>query len=135
MRKILLITLIFIAFTPAFSQSNLEINICGNTENTITKQDINEKTISQTELLKCTELFVNDTNWKVNFFTFIFVSKKDGAEDTVMQLNMKGNKLSERMIVIIKKYNPDKIYIEKIELINSKEEFTTGKPLILILKD
>ncbi|PCJ23278.1 MAG: hypothetical protein COA97_11960 [Flavobacteriales bacterium] len=135
MKKIFFITLAFIAFTPVFSQSNLEINICGNTNNTIVKEKINEKTISQSALLKCTELVVNDTNWKVNFFIFSFVSTKEGEEDTVFELNMKGNRLSERMTMVIKKYNPKKIYIENIEIVNTKNEFGTGKPLILIIED
>jgi hypothetical protein len=130
MKKIVLTLLVFSAFISTFAQSNFEVNVCGNTDNVTVKEKIVEMVISQAELLKCPELQINNKDWEIETYVFSITT-----EGTVYDMVGKGNKLMERMLFLIKKFNPEKIYLEKFNLINGDKKSEAVKPLILIVKN
>jgi hypothetical protein len=119
MKKILFTILAIALFVPTFAQSDLTITICGNTE----------KVIPLAKITECGELFVNNENWKVESFKISIA-----IGDKVIEMNNKGNKLSEKMINVIKESNPDKVFIENIQLVSQDSQTATIKALVLTIK-
>ena len=132
MKKIILIVLVIAAFTPSFAQKGVTVSLCGNNDNVTEKEKIIEKTVKIAKLLDCPEMTATH-NWNVSSFVFSILIKGSGKDDTVMELTGAGNKLTERMLVLIKKYNPKKIYLEKLSLTKGDEKFNITKPLVLLV--
>ena len=128
MKNLLFTLLTTIAFTSLNAQSNLAINICGNTDGITTKKEAVELTMSQEKLLECPDLLANDKDWTVNYFVFSI-----HIEGSMYEMKESSNKLSKRMMALIKKYNPKKIYLKKIQLIKGEETSTDVLPLILLM--
>lgn len=128
--KNLFFALLFTISLPTFAQSDLIVNLCDN--NLITDNPkYNTITLSQEELFNCNTLIVNDTNYTVNSFTISFQNK---GEDVVYEMISKGNKMNITMLSEIKKHSPKKIFVEKIQLLNSDQKKITTIPLILYIK-
>lgn len=133
MKKILLTLLALFLINIAFSQKGVNFEICGN------KSEVKEGkkgsfiaiTISQEKLLECLEIKTNDNELKVVSFS-LGMTSASGKE--YVEVNTKGNNLSEKMISTIKKHNPDKIYIEKIIVENKSGEASQAGFFKLYLK-
>lgn len=110
MKKLALTSLLLIAFLFSFSQEQVEVNFCGYTD-----------TISITKFEDCFELSSNNSDWTVLSFD---ITLADGK--TSITLHGQNAGLSETMRVTIKEQKPEKIYIEKIKIVNS----STGETAI-----
>jgi hypothetical protein len=128
MKNLLLILLTSIAFTSVNAQSNLTVNLCENTDGVTVKEKMIEMTISQEKLLECTKLLSSDKSWRVSNFTFSIK-----IEGSVYEIKAEGNEINKRMIILIKKYNPEKIYLEKFKLVKGEETSTDALPLVLLM--
>jgi hypothetical protein len=128
MKNLLFILLVTFAFTSVNAQSNLTVNICGNTDGITVNEKAIEMTLSQEKLLECSDLLTNNKDWKVSYFVFAI-----HIEGSMYEMKETGNKLSKRMIALITKYNPKKIYLQKIKLVKGEETFTDVLPLILLM--
>ena len=128
MKNLLFILLTSIAFTSVNAQTNLAVTVCENAGVTSTNKEAIEVNISQEKLLKCNELLSNDAAWKVNSFVFAI-----HIEGSMYEMKGAGNMLSKRMIALITKYNPEKIYLEKIKLVKGEETSTDVLPLVLLM--
>ncbi|PJA07346.1 MAG: hypothetical protein COX70_07115 [Flavobacteriales bacterium CG_4_10_14_0_2_um_filter_32_8] len=117
MKKLFLTLLVITAITPVFAQTDLAVNLCGNTEN-----------ITKNQLLACLEIQTNTEGWKIESFTF---SVK--VNDVITEVVGTGNKISERMLFLINKFSPEKIYLEKFILTNGEIKSDVVKPLILLV--
>jgi hypothetical protein len=130
MKNTLLAFLILFTFNTAFSQSDLGINLCGDTGNIINKKKSDVTTISKEAFLNCAKIMTNNTHLTVVSFSIGMSVGNDYQE-----IKITGNKLNEKVITSIKDYKPSKLYIEQVELSSKKGTIHVGKPLIVILKN
>jgi hypothetical protein len=128
MKNLLFILLTTIAFISVNAQSTVAVNICGNNGSVTADNKGIEITISQEKLLECNDLLTSNADWKVSYFVFAI-----HIEGSMYEMKETGNKLSKRMIALITKYNPKKIYLEKIQLVKGEETSTDVLPLILLM--
>ncbi len=117
MKKLILTLLVITVFTPIFAQTDLVVNLCGNTEK-----------ITKTQLLECLEIQTTNKEWKIESFTFSIK-----VDDVVTEVAGTGNKISERMLFLINKFSPEKIYLEKFILTNGEIKSEGVEPLILLV--
>jgi len=125
MKKALLLFSIFIISLAGFSQSDLVLNFCNNTP---TKE--NKITLSIAQLTECSDLIPNNKDLTVVSFSVAMMAGNDALE-----IEVKGNKLTQKVIATIKRINPSKFYVEKIKL--SSEKGTTqfiGAHTVIIKK-
>ena len=132
MKKILFTLVILFAFITTFSQSDLEVSLCGDTKNTTKKETSNVKKIDLETLYRCSELYSENPDFLITSYTISMVMAND---EGVVEINVQGNKLDERARNLINKNNPKKIYIEQINLVNSKGINSKGISLVIILNN
>lgn len=116
-----LIASIFLCFSLClYSQNEYIVNICNKTSNSF----------SQKELFDCPQLYNENKNWQVESFEMLILIDNT----SVIDIQNTGNELNSEMIALIKKYNPNKIFIEKIILINNKGESVRAGSLVIEIK-
>ena len=118
MKNLLLVVTLFLSI-DSFAQQDLNLSICEISAKEIVtnKNTSNVIVISQQKLLNCLEIGINNKTWKISSFSLGMVAGKD-----YLEINTKGNRLNDKMVEAIKKYNPEKIYIEKIVASNNSDE-------------
>lgn len=127
MKKIFFTLAILFTINAAFSQSDLGINLCGNTQNVIKKNNV--IIISKEDFFNCSEVTANNEN-----LTIVSFSLGISAGDNYIEISVIGNEISEKVIATIKKYNPSKLYIEKIKLSSKKGVIQSVGAFTIILK-
>jgi len=130
MKKTLFILLILLSTNAAFSQSNTGISFCGDKNNTVEKEKITEITLTREELLACRKLTVNDENFKITS-----CSVGMDAAGNYVEVKLNGRYFSGELLGTIKKTNPKKMYVEKVQLVDKDGNKKVGKPLAIIIKD
>lgn len=110
MKKALILLSILVISLTSFAQSDTGINLCGIKETT---PQVTTLTIDQ--LTECGELTANNEHLTVVSFSISMAAGEDFKE-----FKITGNKLTEKTLVAIKKYNPPKFYIENIKLSSKK---------------
>jgi len=128
MKKLFVTLLSILAFSTAFSQTNLIISVCNGDVKTENPK-FNTQTISLEKLLTCNELTANIEHYMIQSFQFSITKNK-----TVYEIKLEGNKFDERMLALLKEHNPDKVYLEKIISINESGEAVNTKDLILMIE-
>ena len=128
MKNLLFILLATFVFSTVNAQSDVTVNICGNTDDVTVTEKAITMTISQEKLLECPELLSNNKDWTVSYFVFAI-----HIEGSMYQLKEPSNKISKRMIALIKKYSPKKIFLEKIQITKGEEISTDVLPLVLLM--
>lgn len=126
---IIIITLLISA--SLYAQDNLTVTLCNQKvqKKETKKSTYNYISLTQSKLLECLELKTNDNKWHVSSFSIGFVVGSD-----YLELNTKGNTITEKMVETIKNHNPEKIYLEKITLLNKTNEGTRVPPLVIEIK-
>ena len=130
MKKYIFTLLTIVAVNTAFSQDKADITLCRNTDNVVKFEKWNKKTIDKASLLKCSELYSTDANFKVKSFKVGITT----MENDYVVLTIEGNSLNEKAKALINKHNPKAVYIEQVNLIDQKGNASLGKPLTILLK-
>ncbi|MGB0888324.1 MAG: hypothetical protein ACPGSL_09395 [Vicingaceae bacterium] len=131
MKKTLFILIALFTINVAFSQTNDGLMLC----NTPSAKKVSEKgtsyVISTTikQLIECSEIFTKSSDFKIKSFSLGMLSGED-----YISVTTDGYRLSDRMIALIQKNQPKRIYVEKINLINGKGEVTKSANLTLNIK-
>mgnify|MGYP006921588532 CR=1 FL=1 len=127
MKKILIALISVFVLSTAFAQSNATVSMCNAA---VKSEKVNTATLTLEELLKCNQLASIDKTHYIQSFTFSIKT----ANKTVHEIKTDGNKLTEKMIALIKEHKPEKIYLEDIVVINQAGEAINTKALILTIK-
>lgn len=131
MKKTLFVLIALFTINIAFAQNDNSIMLCNNNAG----KQVTEKgttyilSTTITQLLKCGEFNLTNSSFKITSFTLGMTS-----EGNYISVNTEGYNLSDKMIALIKKNEPKKIYIEKINVINNSGTKSVINPLTLILK-
>ena len=114
MKKTLFTLIALFTINVAFSQTNDGLMLC----NTPSAKKVSEKgtsyVISTTikQLIECSEIFTKSSDFKIKSFSLGMLSGED-----YISVTTDGYRLSDRMIALIQKNQPKRIYVEKINLI------------------
>ena len=119
MKKLLFTILTIFFISPVFAQSGVKVGLCGKYP----------KSTSESKLLKCAELTVNNEDWEIKTFT---IEISMGSK--IIRETADGNEFNGKMYTLIKKLSPKKVYFEKIELVNKKSNKREVKSFDVTLK-
>lgn len=102
----------------AFSQSDLTLNLCGNSDK-----------ITFPKLENCRSINVTEDGYKVFGFTVSFT-----FNGMISEHKLNNNELTDEVISLISNHKPEKIYIENANVIDVTGEAHAAKPLILTME-
>lgn len=107
MKNLTLLAVVLFFTLSVFSQEKVTLTICEKSTNQI----------NISHLIECKMLGVDNSNYKVLSFSIGWAS-----DDNYIESKMDDNTISDKAIELIKKSNPDILYVEQIVLINKKGE-------------
>jgi HKD family nuclease len=83
------------------------------------------------EIIKCKTLKANDPNFTIKSFQFSYQTPYKTISPEII---IEGNEISSEMLAHIKRYKPNKIWINKIELVNpdGKTQWTRALTINII---
>ena len=120
MKKIILAIIAVVINITIYANDDLKMHFC----------DGNSKTISEKELLECDKVTLNSDVWKIKSF---YIGYTVGGD--FKSVKVAGDKFPESISHSIKAHSPDKIFFEKILLINGNgEEKEMPTQVIIITK-
>lgn len=115
MKKITTFALGLFIATSVFSQSELSLNLCGNSDK-----------IAFSKLENCHSILVTEDGYKVYGFTVSFE-----FNGMISEHKLENNELSPKVIQEISNHKPSKIFIENANVIDVNGEKVAAKPLII----
>jgi len=118
MKKITALTFGFLIAASAFCQSELSLNVCGNSDK-----------IAFSKLENCHSINVTEDGYKVFGFKVSYI-----YGDMLTEHKLENSELTDEVIKDIAAYKPEKIYIENANVIDVTGETHTAKPLILTME-
>ncbi|MBW6483148.1 MAG: hypothetical protein K0B10_08800 [Vicingaceae bacterium] len=121
MKKITALTFGLFIAVSAFCQSELSLNVCGNSDK-----------IAFSKLENCHSINVTEDGYKVFGFKVSYVHGNKG--DTITEHKLENSELTDEVIKEIAAYKPKKIYIENANVIDVTGEAHASKPLILTVE-
>ncbi len=127
MRFIITSFILLFSLSALLAQSKVHVKLCNNEVSTNDLKTVSCE-LTKEEILKCKELKVSDKDYIIQSYEFSFQTP---YKTLVPEIKAKGSKFTEKMISQIKRYNPNKIWIEKVVLINPDGKTIRARSLII----
>jgi len=130
MKKGIIATLLMGSSLFCFSQASpIEASLCG----------VHKGEMTIAEIENCGKIVLEDKTLEVQSYRFsmlIGMTEVDGkmAANEVVEFNVKGTDLDERVLTHLKEKNPDKIFLEHIKSTNKEGKEFNHAPIIVKIK-